>query len=360
MAQIRRYDEIMQSAVANMTARQDKVTDFNEGSIIHTLLDTVARLTERAYVAIRQGYNKQLAILPYSPFKFSKKDGFFASGTVIFSRDSALGSVSVIPKGTKISGGGSSFTTTETGNIIADTLNSGPIKCIADTRGISSNVAANTIDSIDSNVPADVVSVTNSVVFTGGTDAETDAEFEDRFKVYINGLSGTNSYAIKNAALSVNGIRSVSVQNHKPPLNDIYNMSIYVDDGSGSATDEVIQEVKLAIEGDGTEKNQGHIAPGINVRVITPISISVDMAITVSIYGIDLEKAKAEIRNVITAKINALTIGNPVILSEIITKVMALQYVKDVAITSPTVNVEPSISQIVRMRTLDLTLVEVE
>ena len=64
MAKIRRYDEIMEGATANMIAKQDKITDFNEGSIIHTILDTVARIAERAYVAIRQGYNEMLAILP--------------------------------------------------------------------------------------------------------------------------------------------------------------------------------------------------------------------------------------------------------------------------------------------------------
>ena len=57
MAKIRRYEEIMQGATANMIAKQDKITDFNEGSIIHTILDTVSRVAERAYVAIRQGFN---------------------------------------------------------------------------------------------------------------------------------------------------------------------------------------------------------------------------------------------------------------------------------------------------------------
>ena len=79
MAKIRRYDEIMEGATANMIAKQDKITDFNEGSIIHTILDTVARIAERAYVAIRQGYNEMLAILPYSPFKLTKKEGLYAN-----------------------------------------------------------------------------------------------------------------------------------------------------------------------------------------------------------------------------------------------------------------------------------------
>jgi len=84
MAEIRRYDDIMRQALANMIAKQDKLTDFNEGSIIHTFLDTVARVAERIYVAIRQGYNDNLRLVPYSLFKFNRKPGTGAAGTVVF------------------------------------------------------------------------------------------------------------------------------------------------------------------------------------------------------------------------------------------------------------------------------------
>ena len=341
MAKIRRYDEIMAGATANMIAKQDKITDFNEGSIIHTILDTVARIAERAYVAIRQGYNEMLAILPYSPFKFTKKEGYYASGTVV-------------------SGGGFTFTTTEAGIIPADSLNSEPVTVIADGAGSDYNIAAGVISAIDSIVPADVVSVTNSSAFTGGTDEETDAEFEERFRTYINGLSGTNSYAIKSAALSVNAVRSVSIQNHKPPLKNIYNMSVYIDDGSGGASEETLDAVKLAIEGDNTEENPGHLAPGVNIRVITPTAVPVNIEMNVSVISTDTEEARTEIQNVVTAYVNSLTIGEACILSSIITKVMALNYVRDVAITSPAANVEPAINQIARIGTISITLTEVD
>ena len=79
MAKIRRYDEIMAGAMANMIAKQDKITDFNEGSIIHTILDTVSRIAERMYVAIRQGYNELLVLIPYSLFGFERKNGLLSS-----------------------------------------------------------------------------------------------------------------------------------------------------------------------------------------------------------------------------------------------------------------------------------------
>ena len=360
MAQIRRYDEIMESAMANMIAKQDKLTDFNEGSIIHTFLDTVARLVERAYVAIRQGYNEQLAILPYSPFGFEKKEGLYASGTVVFSCENALSTATVIPKGTVVSGNGYSFTTTVSGSIAAGEVDSDEISVTANEVGSGSNIESGVIDSIDSVVPADVVKVTNKDLFTGGTDEETDAEFEARFKTYINGLSGTNSYAIQSAALSVNEVRSVSIQNHKPPYNDIYNMSVYVDDGSGNASTDTLESVRNAIEGDGTESNPGHLAPGINIRVLAPTSVPVDVSVKVIVANADVEDAETEITRIITEYVNGKCIGESVILSELITKIMALNYVSDCTIKSPSANVEPSINQICRVGEITLGITEEE
>lgn len=359
-AKIRRYNEIMEAATANMIAKQDKITDFNEGSIIHTILDTVSRIAERAYVAIRQGYNEQLALLPYSPFGMKKKDGYFASGTVVFSRSTVLPSVTIIPKGTKVSDGTHFFMTTESGKIAADAKDSDTIAVTAEAPGSVYNIAAGSINTIESFVSADVVSVTNMSPFTGGTDEETDAEFEARFKNYINGLSGTNSCAIKNAALSVNAVRSVSIQNHKPPYKNIYNMSIYVDDGSGGASDETLEAVKLAVEGDGTEENQGHLVPGVNIRVLAPTAVPVNVDLQVSVFSTDIGEAKAEIENIVTEYINGLTIGESCLISEIITKIMPLNYVKDVAIISPSSNVAPAINQIVRIGTFSAILTEVE
>ncbi|MGL4981277.1 MAG: baseplate J/gp47 family protein [Treponemataceae bacterium] len=359
MAKIKRYKEIMDSAVANMIARQDKVTDFNEGSIIHTILDTISRLVERAYVAIRQGYNEQLSILPYSPFKMEKKDGLYSSGKVIFSRENKIGSVSVIPKGTRVSGGGLFFVTTESGTIMADSIDSNSIEVVAELAGSEGNLKAYTIDGIETVIPVDIVSVRNDFSFSGGTDEETDVEFEQRFKSYINGLSGTNTYAIKNAALSINKVRSVSVQNHKPLLNDIYNISIYVDDGSGGAEDHVINEVKNLIEGDGTEANSGHLAPGINIRVLAPTIIPVDIDTEVFVFATDIDTVEEDIRLVISSYVNGLTIGKPVILSELIKKVMDLSYVKDITIKSPPGNIEPSINQIARLGTLKIVIQEI-
>ena len=357
MATIKRYAEIMAAAEANMIARQDKITDFNEGSIAHTFCDTASRLLERAYVSIRQGYNEQLKILPYSIFGLTKKSGTYAGGSVVFSRSSALTSSTVIASGTKVSGGGYSFTTTASATIAAGETTSDAVAATADEAGSGANVDAGTISSIDSVVSSDVVAVTNTSAFTGGCDEETDTEFYSRFQTYINGLSGTNSYAVKAAALSVDGVKNAELLVHTPPAEDIYNFTVYIDDGSGSATDDLIEAVTLAIEGDGTEANPGHVCPGINFRVLAPTMTTVDVELTVTIAeGANQDDAEAEITEIVTELVNSKTIGESVLRSEIISALMDEVYVLDVEVTSPAANVEADTTQVLRLGTLTITI----
>jgi uncharacterized phage protein gp47/JayE len=358
MAEIRRYDDLMRQASANMIAKQDKITDFNSGSIIHTFLDTLCRIAERIYAAIRQGYNDNLRLVPYSVFGFERKKGTRATGTVQFKRGKALPTRTAIPAGTKVSGGGKGFTTVEIGFIEPGAVHSNNIKVLADETGAEYNTAALTINTIDSMASSDVVEVANPEALSGGADAETEAETDERFKIHINGLSGTNDYAIIDAARNVEGVRSVSAKNHKPPLRNIYNMSIYVDDGSGSATEEIIEAVKLAVEGDGTEAHQGHLAPGVNVRVLPPQTVPVNFSLMVYAYRTDLSEAAAEIKRIISEYVNSLAIGKSVVLAKILSLITKLSYVRDVKIISPSENIDVGEDQIPRYNNADIDMRE--
>jgi uncharacterized phage protein gp47/JayE len=348
MAEIRRYDDIMMQAIANMIALQDQITDFNKGSNIHTILDTVCRIAEREYVAIRQGYNENLSLVPYSVFKFKRKQGNKANGTSVFSRSAPVPTQSMIPIGTKWSFGGKSYLTTETGFIEAGQKNSNAIKTIAAEKGASFNLSAGVMGTIDTAVPSDVETVTNNIAITGGTDIESDVEFEDRFKMYLNGLSGTNDYAIRHAVIDLDMVRSVSLKIHKPPLKNIFNLSIYVDDGTGTLSEETLAAVKLAVMGDGTFQHQGHLAPGVEIRILPPQIILVDMSVIVEVYRADIQEAEYEVKRIIAEYINSLTIKKRVILSEISARIQNLPYVKDVKIISPAENVITGDDQIPR------------
>jgi uncharacterized phage protein gp47/JayE len=356
MAEIRRYDDIMEQACANMIAKQEKITDFNAGSIIHTFLDTVARISERIYVAIRQGYNENLRLVPYSFFGFERKSGSYAGGTVEFERKRALPIRSIIPTGTKVSGNGKNYITTEVGYIEQGSIYSNKIKVVAIAAGTEFNVPAYSIDTIESLVQSEIVLVSNREAITGGTDKETDDEFDERFKIHISGLSGTNTYAIMDAARNVDLVRSISVKNHKPPLMNIYNMSIYVDDGSGSASAETIEAVKLAIEGDGTVLHQGHLAPGVNVRVLPPKTVPVNFSLVVYVYRADRAEVRETIKRIIVEYVNSLLIGKSVVIAQILSRITRLSYVRDIKITSPEENITVGSDQIARYNNAEVEI----
>lgn len=350
-----RYDEIMAKAIRNMVAKQNKITDFNEGSVIHTILDTVARIAEREYVAIRQGYNEMLSCIPYSAFGFTKKQGQKAVGTVVFYTDSVKDNTIQIPKGTVVEGGGLLFETTEEGSIQAGQLHSQEVQTIAQETGAIYNVSIGTISNVESNVPF-VCSVKNTKPFTQACDTEQDADFEARFKAYIAGLSGTTSYAIKATALSVEGVRSVATVEHKPLLEGIYNMSIYVEDGTGYATDDMLNRVHKAIEGDGTKENPGHLCPGINIRVLTPTITPIDVSCDIAIKSTDTDAAQKELTTSIIDYISSLTIGQSFLLAELVHKLMGIPYVNDVKIKAPTTNYDIDVGSIFKAGTIDITL----
>jgi uncharacterized phage protein gp47/JayE len=356
MIEIRRHADIMQQAVANFIAQQDSITDVNNGSNIHTILDSVSRIAEREYVAIRQGYNEDLRLIPYSIFKFRRKEGTKAHGTAVFSRAKSIPSRTIIPSGTKLAGLDKDYITTEVGFIEAGQINSNPIKILAVENGADYNLPSSVIDTIKTAVPSDVVSATNNIAITGGTDIESDNEFDERFKIFINGLSGTNNYAIMSAALELDIVRSVSLKDHKPPLKNIFNLSVYVDDGSGTASEETIAAVKLAIEGDGTLLNQGHLAPGVNIRVLPPQTVPVNLQIIVYAYRADTQGAELEIKRVIAEYINSLKIGEKLIMTNIVKRIRAIPYTRDVKM--PTENIVIGGDQILRNGTIDVEIRE--
>ena len=158
----------------------------------------------------------------------------------------------------------------------------------------------------------------------------------------------------------MNQVRSVSVQNHKPPLRNIYNLSVYVDDGSGGASEEAIQAVKEAIEGDGTAESPGHLAPGVNARVLAPTSVPVDVSASVKILSYDTDEAREEVGRVIAEYVNGKTIGEEVVVSELCVAVMSLNYVSDCTIRAPVQNVSPGIGQIARIGNLTLEIEEAD
>jgi hypothetical protein len=224
------------------------------------------------YIRCQVGFSTFLRGLPYSVFGFEMKAGLKASTKLIFSRSKTFSYETTIPTGTTVAAGGLKFLTTQIGYIGSGELTSDEIPAIAEAVGEKYNVSAGMIKTIISSLPTDIIAVNNGGAATGGLDGEDWGAYIARFADYILGLSRTNGYGFLSGLTGTNLVRSLQIDEHFPPLNNIWNMTVYLEDGSGGMTTEAIAQVKAKIDGDRTKTNGGYRAPGINIRYLTPMS----------------------------------------------------------------------------------------
>ena len=230
----------------------------------------------------------------------------------------------------------------------------------AEEVGLKYNVKENSITTIESNLSAEIVSVNNPAQATGGTDAETQTQMLRRFKYYINGLQGSNKYGIMAGVLGLEGVRSVSIDEHFPPKSNIYNFTVYVDDGTGALTPALKNEVEDKINGNDTEENPGLRAAGINVEVSAATIVPITLSLTATIYRVEA----ARIRNDITVKlqeyINGLGIHENVILSSIIVMLRQIPGITDISsltINGESDNVIINVMQIARFESVTINII---
>ena len=354
------YNELLEEMKMSAIAGGSGLTDFNEGSNIMNIFESVARPLEQAYIDTRNGYVNNLRAIPYSVFDFQQKKGQKASVSVIFTRNAALSSVSSIPVGTRVSNGSLTFITTENGSIASGETDSGSIEAIAEDVGLEYNVAAGTVNVIESNLTAEIVSVTNPYKAIGGTDAETQTQMLRRFKYYINGLQGSNRYGIMAGVLGIEGVRSVGIDEHFPPKNDIYNLTVYVDDGTGNLTETLKAKCKELVDGTDTESNPGLRAAGVNVDFQPASNVSVSVVLTATIYRAEEARVRSDITTKLQEYINGLGIHESVILSSIIVLLKQISGVTDVSgltLNGDTENIPIGVNQIARFNSATITII---
>lgn len=349
-------DEMKESAIAGGSG----ITDFNSGSNIMTIFEAVARPMEQAYIDTRNGYTNNLRAIPYSVFDFKQKPGQRATVQVNFTRNAALTSVSTIPSGTRISNGSLFFITTSAATIGVGQTVSNNVGAVAEDIGLKYNVNENTITTIESNLSAEIVSVTNPYQAVGGTDAETQTQMLRRFKYFINGLQGSNRYGIMAGVLGVEGVRSVSIDEHFPPKQDIYNFTVYVDDGTGSMTPTLKNAIEDLINGTDTEENPGLRAAGTNVEVTTATPVNIPITVTATIYRVEEARVRNEITTKLQEYINGLGIHENVILSSIIVLLKQIPGITDISgltIDGGTDNKIIAVNQIARFQSVNITII---
>jgi uncharacterized phage protein gp47/JayE len=261
---------------------QDTIGDFNEGSVIRSLIEAPAREIASLYnkcIANLELYAGQMA---YAQFGFERKSGTAASGSVIFSRDSISGVSISIPPGVSLStSDGVGFITLSEGVIPPGAGGSNAVVASCIRTGAIGNIEAGQLDTIDYSVYG-VDRVRNDSPFSGGVSAETDEAYHARFSEFIVGLGRSSVAGLRSAALSVNGVVSVSVVEHFPAENG-YNFTVYAENGSGALPAAVKNELNSLII--GGEEADGVRACGVNGRISAPEIVKINISILFKTSG---------------------------------------------------------------------------
>ena len=172
-----------------------------------------------------------------------------------------------------------------------------------------------------------------------------------RFKYYINGLQGSNRYGIMAGVLGLEGVRSVGIEEHFPPKSNIYNATVYVDDGTGGLPDALKNKCLDLINGDDTETNPGLRAAGINIDVQGASDISVTVEADVTIYRAEVARVENDIATKLQEYINGLGINENVVLSSVIVLIKQIAGVTDVSgltLNDTSDNITIGVNQIAR------------
>lgn len=279
----KRYEQILQQMINNIVARTS-LNDVVDTSVFKHLLAATARELDEAYYQMARvpdmfsvdtavGEDLDARAAEVQPDGISRVLAVKSTGQVQFSRNGTSGTVTV-PAGTRVSTAAEQvFVTT-----VAVTINNGDqdsalATAVAAVAGAAGNVAAGTITRFE-NRPAGVDTVTNPATFVGGLDVESDDSLRRRIKAHIRSLPRSTPQALEFAAVGItvsNGQRVAFAHVVEDALNR-GEVTLYIDDGSGTAeTTEVVSAENLA-EGLGGPLNSGNSCVGGEVFLYTNFS----------------------------------------------------------------------------------------
>jgi uncharacterized phage protein gp47/JayE len=100
--QVKKFSSILASMINWVSSSTDKITDFNKGSVVRTLLESVAMELEELYYQLQKATEEAIEEAIYRTFNFPRNPAKKATGTVRFTRISGTTAVVTIPIGSLV------------------------------------------------------------------------------------------------------------------------------------------------------------------------------------------------------------------------------------------------------------------
>lgn len=258
---------ILEDLINWVSARTDKLTDFNVGSATRTLLESVALQGEEFYYDLKKGIEHAIANSCYNAFSFYRKPATRATGYVTIFYDKPLEKDILIPKGSIFHTGKMRFNKeyykTLENIVVREGSQSVILKIEAVKPGIKGNAIAGEICKMQMGSP-NISNIANTTPLTNGTNRESETSRAQRFKEYVHTLQKGTAEAVAYGIKEVPGVSGVYIDD-----NYIGFVRAYVHDKDGNLSEELKQDVLKAVD--------KYRSGGIEVEIKPAVKIVVDV-----------------------------------------------------------------------------------
>lgn len=354
--QIKDFASVSASLINLIRATTQKVTDFNVGSVVRSILDSVAAEIDELYQQMFIGLKEAIPVATYNSFNFEALQAQPASGTIRVTVAPAAEPVT-ITAGTNFTFDGARV---DYENVVDVVIPAGvafvDVPVVAVEAGSIGNIGAGQTFRVNPPIPGMTVA-SNPAAFASGTDAETDEDRKLRFNAFIQSLNrGTVAaliYGMRTTSLVDSGgnvterVAFASVV--EPWLIDsnqpISLVRCYVHNGVGATSSALVNKARDVLYG-YRDPVTGQAVPGwkaagvrVEVFAATEQLVPVTGVLTAE-PGFDKPTLIAQAEQEVLAYLLGLEIGETALRSEIIARVMAVPGVYNFVLSAPVDDVD--------------------
>jgi hypothetical protein len=316
--------EYKQSLKNYLIGRRSRLSNFNPGSRLSTLLDAISFQMAKSDLEYFDGFNNVIYGL-YEAFNFKRLPGQRSFGYFRIEMDNTLGTEVIQFPILNVNLFGIAFETIRAVEIpIGGSFVE--VEARAIELGTDGNIEPLRVDTsegfgtISPALPSSA-RIWNPTAFSGGTEIESDDSRVRRFKNYITSLGRSTPLGIYSGITSVPGVVGAVVETNVNPftrMEEIGWINCFITDGTSNPPQSLLDLVRKTIEGDAMDRLNfpGYASAGARVYVtgtpILPINVTFDIKVRIDSLLTD-EAITSITRNSATAYVNTLPLNQDVL-----------------------------------------------
>lgn len=286
--------DIISSLINNTTSRTSQISDFTPGSsVIRAIYEAISLELSNNYIYNNQNVNEGIKQGLENGFGLTQQEAKEAYGYVNINFSSILTSDVTIPQGSQfsstLSGYDQTYRTIQP-YVVPAGQSSGQVQVYCNQAGSVGNIPAGVINTCQNTISY-VSTVINPEDFCTGTDAETDADFIQRFQLMIKSIGRGTVDALNYITRSVDNVTGVNIDDSETGL-----IKIYAHDANGDLPESMYNSIVSNIQNEynpagiawevlPVDKILANLEINVYVNDLSKITDSVDSAFTSAIRG---------------------------------------------------------------------------